>query len=164
MLNGKWNIIKKINIIDAFVILAITALLAGYLYRQNSPRLAHIVHPNQVFYITLETPPVRQFTIDAINIGDVMFPMHHRSSAGNVVNIDIRPAMGILKRSDGTTTLAYMEQRYIMQVTLRTTGSITNAGYLVDGILHVSPGSGFPLVSNTALLPGQVISIDVERP
>ena len=160
MIDNKARLFGKVSIIDIIIVLAILALGVGFAVRETSPGLGGILNPDTPFYVTISGDGLRHFIVDAVSVGDVMFRHHGRHPLGTVVDIDIQPAMDYLHRLDGTAVLVETEQRYKIYITLASTGSIRDIGYLVNGTDHIAPGSEVALISNRAFIPdGRVHSI-----
>jgi len=161
--NGK--IKGRVSIIDIVIVLAVLALVAGFVYRQTSDRFGAILRADETFYVTVETNRLRSLNVDAVSIGDIMFRMDSRQPFGTVIDIRTEPATNNIWHSDGTITEAEMEDRYLLTLVLESTGSITQTGYFVNGTDHIASGSDVMLVSNRLFLPViQVLEISTERP
>ena len=161
--NGK--IKGRVSIIDIVIVLAVLVLAAGFVYRNTSDRLRDILRPDTTFYVTVETNRLRTLNVDAVEVGDIMFRMDSRQPFGEVVEIRTEPATNNIWHSDGTITEAEMEGRYLLTLVLRSSGSITETGYFVNGIDHIASGSDVMLVSQRLFLPViQVREISTERP
>jgi len=159
MIDNKGRIKGRISIIDIVLAVALLALVAGFVYRQI-PRIQDILNPTTPLYVTIQGEGLRHFVTDAIEIGDVMFRSHVNQPLGTVVAIEIEPALDYLHRLDGTAVLAIMEERYTIRITLDAIGSITDRGFLVNGLDHMAVGSEIALISNRSFIPdGRVVAI-----
>ena len=164
MIDNQGRLFKKISIVDVLIIVAILAVVVGYVYRQTSERLEVIINPTTPFYVTIHGAGIRHFIVDAVDVGDVMYRRHSRQPLGRVVEIHVEPAMDILLRSDGTAALVPSEGRYDIFITLESIGSITNVGYFVGGNDHIARGSEVELVSNRVFIPtAEVYFVGEER-
>ena len=162
MIDAKGKIKGRVSLIDIILILAVVALAAGILYRQT-PAIQDMVNPNTPFYVTIQGDGVRHFIKDAVAEGDIMFRMHDRQPLGEVVAIEVVPAQTFLHHSDGTASLATMEQRYTLNITLRSIGTVREdtGFYLINGNDHMAPGREVSLHSNRVLIPnGRVIRVE----
>jgi len=161
MIDNSGKIKGRVSIIDIILIAALVVLLAGFMYRQMSGRIGDIVRPSTPFEVIIQGEGLRHFIIDSVDVGDVMFRNHDRQPLGTVVAIDVEPSFDYLHRADGTATLAEMEGRYTIRLTLSSVGTVrANIGYFVNGIDHLAPGGEVALISNRVFIPdGRVYSI-----
>jgi len=165
MVDSNGRIKGRISIVDIIIVLAIVALVVGFVFRQTSDYLGDIINPNDVFYITVEGRELRHFIVDAIEVGDVVFRRHVRQPIGTIVDVQVSPAMDIMQRTDGTAVLAEMEGRYTVHIVIQSTGSIRSTGYFINGNDHVAAGSEIALTSNRVIIAmGRIHSVDRVRP
>jgi hypothetical protein len=157
IIDEKGRLFGRVSIIDILIVLAVIGLGLGFIYKRISPEVMQIVNADATFYVTLATNRLRSFSVEAISEGDLMFKQHDRQSLGRIVKLEIKPATDYLLRPDGTAELAEMEDRYQTFITVQCTGAITDAGYYVNGSMHIAEGSEMVLVSNRVILPDSVI-------
>jgi hypothetical protein len=153
ILDQKGRLFGKVSVIDLLILLAVVGLGLGYVYQRTSPEILQIVNADTKFYVTMTANRMRGFSVDAVDIGDIMYKQHDRQPLGTVVKLETEPATDYMLYPDGTAVLVEMEERYRMYITLESTGSITDVGYHVNGIMHIAPGSEIVLVSNRLLIP-----------
>jgi len=160
MIDNSGRIKGKISIVDIVLVVAAIALVAGFVYRQISPRIGQIINPATPIEVVIQGDGLRHFIIDSIDIGDVMFRQHERTALGTVVDIEVEPWLDYLHRSDGTAVLAVSEGRYTIRITLEAIGSITYRGFFINGLDHLAPGGEVALISNRAFIPrGHVYAV-----
>ena len=163
MIDDKGRVKGRISIIDIILVVALLVLSAGFAYRNLSPRLAPIVNPTDVFYVTITQTRLRHFVTDAIDVGDVVFRQHERNPIGRVTHIELRPAFDYMLKTDGTVVLAEMEDRHTIFITVEAMGSITERGFFINGNDHVAPGSHMALTSNRVFIPdGRIYSVEAQ--
>jgi len=157
--NGK--LFGKISVIDVILIAAIIILAIGFIFTRTSDRIQQVIGANTPLEVVIQGEGVRQFIVDAIAEGDIMFRYHDRQPLGTVTRVDISPAMEYFHKPDGTVILAEMEERFTIQIVLASVGSIRDQiGYFVNGNDHIAPGSEIALVSNRVRIPeGRVVSV-----
>ena len=164
MLDNKGRLWGKVSLIDIGIVLAVLVIAIGFGWREAAPRIEQVINPTETFYITIESNRLRGVNVDAIGLGDLMFRLHSHQPMGRVIDIDVSPAMEVIRRSDGTAARVEMEERYRVVILLEAVGSY-NDGYFVNGNDHIAPGSELILVSNRVYLPvALVYSLDRERP
>ena len=159
MIDQNGRIKGRVSLIDLIIVLALVALVAGILYR-HAPAIQDIINPDTPLYVVIQGDGVRGFIVDAVDVGDQMFRMHDRQALGEVVAIEVLPAQGFLHHADGTASLADMEARYTINITLRGMATQRDIGYFLNGVDHMAPGREVSLHSNRVLIPnGRVISV-----
>jgi len=167
MVDNQGKIRGRVSIIDIILVLVILALAAGFVYRRATPHITEILEGDATFYVTFEVNRIRSVIAeDAVVIGDRVFRQHAtHQSLGTIVDIQHMPATEIMMRTDGTAILATMEERYSLRITIQATGSITNAGYFVNGNDHLSPGGEVAIINNRFIFPlARIYYVGIERP
>ena len=161
MIDNSGRIKGRVSLIDIILVAAILVLAVGFVYTRLSPRIAALVNPSEEFHVVIQSDGVRQFIVDAVEIGDIMFRQHDRQPLGRVVAIDVGPSFGYLHHPDGTASWVEREGRYALNVTLEAVGSTReNVGYFINGSDHMAPGREVILVSNRVVLfNGRVQSV-----
>jgi len=161
MIDNSGRIKGRISIIDIILVVAVLVLVVGFVYTQTSDRIQQVINPTEPFHVVIQGDRVRHFIIDAVSEGDIMFRLHDRQPLGTVIGIEVLPAMDYLHHSDGTATLAEVEGRYTINITLEAIGSIRDGiGYFINGVDHMSPGREVALHSNKVFIPnGRVQSV-----
>ena len=157
--NGK--LFGKVSVIDIILVAAILILAIGFIFNRTSDRIQQVIGANTPLEVIVSGEGVRQFIVDAISEGDIMFRYHDRQALGTVTRVDILPAMEYFHKPDGSVVLATMEGRYDIQIVLASVGSIReNIGYFVNGNDHIAPGSEIALISNRVRVPeGRIVSV-----
>jgi hypothetical protein len=148
--------IRKINIIDAVVLLAVVGMLAGYAVRSLAPETRQVLEANATFYVTFEIENVRIYRANAVSVDDVFFQRHVGAALGHVVETWTEDAYDVIQRPDGTAMLMPVEDRYTLYITLEVTGNINETGYYINGNNHVAVGTQMQIRSNRMLSAGFV--------
>jgi len=167
MIDNQGRIRGRVSIIDIVIVVAILALVAGFVYRRATPHISDIFRSEEPFYVTFEVNRIRGIiTEDSVIIGESIFRQHATHHAlGTIVHIEHLPATEIMRRTDGTAVLATMEGRYSLRITIEATGNITPSGYFVNGNDHLSPGGDIRLVNSRFFFPvAEVYYVGTERP
>ena len=161
MIDNSGRIKGRVSIIDIILVATVLVLAGGFVYTQVSPRIQEVVNPTENFHLVIQSDGIRQFMVDAVSEGDIMFRLHDRQPLGTVVGIEVLPSVEPLLRSDGTAVLAEREGRYRINITLEAVGSVRDGvGYFINGTDHMAPGREVQLVSNMVFLPnGRVQSV-----
>jgi len=166
MIDKQGRIFNRVSIVDIIIVVAILALAAGFVYRRVSPHISQILQADAEFYVTFRVDQIRDFIAeDAVVVGSPVFEQHDRRALGTIVGYRHAPAWGVIQRPDGTASRALMEDRVNLYITVAASGSITNMGYLINGVNHVGPGGGVVLINNRMFFPtARVYAISDERP
>jgi hypothetical protein len=153
VIDEKGRLFGKVSLIDVLVVLAVLGLAAGFVYRQAAPGLQQILVADDTFYVTFVTQRgVRDFSVEAVDLGDVFHLQFDRQPLGTVVGIVAEPSLDLLRRQDGTVEMVPVEGRSDLYITLEVRGSITDRGYYVNGTQRMGVGSRMRLTSNRSLL------------
>ena len=161
MIDNSGRLFGKVSLLDIFVIVAVIALLLGFLYGQITEQAGVFTAPTEEFYVTFEANGIRAVNAASIGVGDTVFRLRESLPFGVVTHVaPIEPATYLLARSDGTAVHAIMEGRYRLVFTVRVQGSITSIGHFVNGNDHIAVGLIVMIVSYRSYLPeSKVISI-----
>ncbi|MCL2362687.1 MAG: DUF4330 domain-containing protein [Defluviitaleaceae bacterium] len=166
MIDNQGRIKGRVSIIDILIVLAVVALVAGFIYRQASPHIDAILTPDAEFQITFEVNRIRSVIAeDAIVVGEYVFRQHNRQPIGRIVSVERQPATDIMMRSDGTALLATMDDRYMLHITIEATGTVSESGIAVNGNDRMAAGTEVALINRRFIFPlARVYSVDwVER-
>ena len=165
MIDKQGRLFSRVSIIDIVIVLVILALGAGFAYRRAAPHIDEIIRPDETFYVTFEVNRIRSVIVDdSVVVGELIFRQHDRQALGRIIDVERLPATEILQRTDGTAVHATMEGRYALRITIEATGSITAAGYLVNGNDHMAPGAEILLINRRVFFPlARVYSVGQER-
>jgi len=162
MLDEKGRLFGKISVIDFVVVLGIVVLAAGFVYNRTSQDIRQIIAANTPIYVTFVVENVRDLSFAGIEVGDTFFRQHERIPLGQVVQITQQPAYDIITATDGTASYAPIENRYNMHITILGTGSITDAGFFVNGTQQMSTGGTMALQSNRFLATVRIYDVSAE--
>ncbi|MCL1987081.1 MAG: DUF4330 domain-containing protein [Firmicutes bacterium] len=162
MLDEKGRLFGKISVIDLIVILGVVILVAGFVYNRTSQNIRQIIAAETPIYVTFEVENVRDFSFASVEIGDTIFRQHERIPLGQVVQITQQPTNEITITSDGTAIYAPVENRYNMHITILATGSITDAGFFVNGTQQMATGGTMALQSNRFLATVRIFDVSAD--
>lgn len=158
--NGRF--FGKLNIIDFFVIFLAVCAAAGLFYRLNSKETTAITGGNDVFYVTFCVEKVRQFSIDAVNEGDIIYEQHGQK-LGVVTRVQTGAAHKIVSLNDGTSAYFPMRDKYDLFFTIEASGVINESGFYINGNNHMAAGHDVKIQSNMILTTAKVYSTQLYR-
>jgi len=159
IIDRQGRVAGKVSLIDIALVLIVLGLIIGYGYRNLSRTAVQIVASNTKFYVTFIVEPIRNFSIEAINKGDIFFKQYEQQPFGVVADLRQEPAREIIKHPDGHPSYVVMEQKFSLYLTLECTGNISDAGYFVNGNLQVSEGGDMQIQSNKVLCNARIDKI-----
>lgn len=163
MVDKNGRLFGKVSIIDIVIVFAIVVLAAGFVYNRTAQHIRQIILADTPMYVTFLVEGVRDLSLDAVSEGDIIFRQHERVPLGTVSSIRTAPAHDIMIGTDGTAIYAPIEGRYNMYVTIEGVGSITDAGFFVNGTLQLATGSRLSIQSNTLLTMAMVYDIQEDN-
>lgn len=151
--NGK--LFGKISIVDLLILILVAVLAIGLIFRVVNKSA---ISGNSNFKTVLKIEDVRQFTVDAIQVGDVIYEQH-ANEIGVVSNVEIGEATEIMEDMKGEAFLAPLDQRYNLIITLDTTGRISDKGYYANGNRQLSIGGDLPIQSKYVYTSSRIIDV-----
>jgi len=159
IIDKQGRIAGKVSLIDIALVLALIGLIAGYGYRKMSGVAKTIVNTNTTFYVTLDVEPIRQYSVNAVKLGDIFYKQHEQLPLGKVVALRQEQAKDVIDNPDGTAAYVPIDDKYVLYITLECTGNVSDSGYYVNGSSQVSAGSDLTVQSNMVVCGARVDSI-----
>ncbi|MDR1000034.1 MAG: DUF4330 domain-containing protein [Clostridiales bacterium] len=158
IIDSRGRIAGKVSVIDAALALIVIGLAVGFAVRQFQIKPT-VQENNATIYVTVNIEPIRDFSIEAINEGDIFYEQYATQSMGKVIKLSSQPAKELIKIPDGTIHYVEMEEKYKLTVTLECKGIIRDTGYYINGNAQISEGGDLTLQSNKALCYAKVTDI-----
>jgi hypothetical protein len=159
ILDKQGRLFGKVSVIDIALLILAAGLILGVGYRRLSSKAAEIISADTSFYVTFMVEKVRDFSVNAVQEGDVFYQQYGQKPLGSVVKVWTEQAREVLKRQDGTAAYVPMEEKFNMYITLACMGNINESGYLINGSVQVSEGSDVRIQSNKVLCGSKVSAI-----
>ena len=159
IIDKQGRIAGKVSLIDITLLVLVIGLIIGFGFRKVSTKAVQLVSTDKKFYVTLTIEPIRQFSLDAIKVGDIFYKRNEQQAMGRVVVKHEVPAKEIIKLPDGTPIYVPMEEKFCLYLTLECTGNVTDKGYYINGNNQVSEGSDLQIQSNMVVCGGRVDKI-----
>ncbi len=148
ILDEKGRLFGKLSVLDLIIVIIVLGMVLAFLYKRSSGDVQQLVNADDTFYVTIAGTKLREFSVNAIAEGDIMYRQHDREPLGKVVKLTTEPATDYMLKTDGTALAAPMEGRFTAYVTVECVGSVTDTGYYVGGTTHIAEGNEIVLVSN----------------
>ena len=159
IIDAKGKLFSKISIIDILILIVIVGLGVGFGMKTLSKETVQIVNANQTFYTTFMVEKLRDFSLDAVQEGDIFYEQYG-GVIGKVVEMTSESAYDIVKKDDGTALYAPMEGRYNLYITLECKGNVNSSGYFINGNNQMSIGREVKLKSNMLMTSGKVFKLE----
>jgi len=159
MIDEKGRLFGKISLIDIFVVLAVIVLAVGFVYNRTSRHVRQMIMADTPMVVTFLVEGVRDFSLAAVDEGDIIFRQHERVPLGTVSSVAIGPAYDIVVRTDGTAAYVPVEDRFNMYITLAAVGSITDTGFFVNGTQQMAEGGRMSIQSNNFLTMAMIYQV-----
>ncbi|MCL2420517.1 MAG: DUF4330 domain-containing protein [Defluviitaleaceae bacterium] len=159
MIDEKGRLFGKVSLIDIFVVLAVVVLVVGFVYNRTSQHVRQIIMADTPMTVTFLVEGVRDFSLDAVEEGDIFFRQHERVPLGTVSSVVTGPAYDIVIQTDGTAAYVPVEDRFNMYITLDAVGSITATGFFVNGTQQMSEGGRMSIQSNNLLTMAMIYDV-----
>lgn len=138
----------RVSILDVCVVVLVVALSVGFVLRGGTQTAAQILNANDEFYVVLVVERVRDFSVNAVDVGDIFFE-RNAALLGEVVDTWTERFNEIVIMDDGTLVGMDNEFRYNLFVRLRAQGFVSaDEGYFIGGNNHVSAGQLLQVQSN----------------
>jgi hypothetical protein len=122
----------RFNWIDGLVLVVVVLLIAGTCYKFLGKDPTAQRQDQVDFTFDLRIEGVRQFTVDAIQVGDTIYDSSAKIALGTITNVAATPAETTISYPDGTLAKGTLEDRYDVVVTVAAQGVRNN------GVLQVS--------------------------
>jgi 5,10-methenyltetrahydromethanopterin hydrogenase len=158
IIDGKGRIAGKVSVIDTALAVIVIGLAVGFAVRQFQVKPT-VMENNVPIYVTVNIEPIRDFSMEAINEGDLFYEQYATQSMGKVVKMSSQSAKELIKIPDGTIHYVEMEQKYRLTVTLECRGIIRDTGYYINGNSQIAEGGDLTLQSNKVLCYAKVATI-----
>jgi hypothetical protein len=163
VIDKQGRLFGKLSIIDIAVLVVIIGLLIGLGYRRLSSKAAVIVNADTKFYVTLVVERIRDFSLEAIDEGDIIYEQYAQQPFGKIVATETEQSKEVLKKPDGTISYVPMEQKFNLYATLECTGNVGDNGYYVNGNSQIAIGSDLRIQSNKVICTARVVGLSLSR-
>lgn len=155
--NGK--LFGKFNLFDIAILILVVALIGfGAIKYKTLDKTVDTSAGGNIVY-TMTILGVRDYTIDAFAIGDLVFDSGTNVNIGKIQNIESRPSKLVRVLKDGSAKVVENEFRKDMILTIETAGSSTNEGYYANRSIELKVGSEKEIETKYAKTNGKISSI-----
>lgn len=163
IIDKKGRLFGFINILDLIVLVLIVGLGASFAFKTATNENVTLLGASQTFYITFRIERVRDFSVNAVNTGDIIYEQHAQV-LGKTVNVWTEEPHEVVALNDGTAEYFPMEGKYDLFITVEATGTVNSGGFYVNGNNQVSAGKDMKIQSNMVYTSARVFSVTEEMP
>lgn len=133
IIDERGRLFGKISVIDILVVLMALALLAVVWFRFFSgDEVIGRFSEKETFTYVIRVDGIRQYTLDAIKEGDVLYDNDNETVLGTVTKVERVPAERYYATVDGQYVMGYQPERYDMFLTVEAEGIVK------DGLCYAS--------------------------
>lgn len=144
MIDEKGKLFGRISVIDCLIILVFLVVIAGTAYKfLGNDEIT--VTKNDTFTTVIRIDGVKDFYLDAIHTGDVVYELNG-GKLGTITKVESEPYRAILSGDKEGEYLTY-ENRYTIYVTLATKGTVNSSGFYAEGNRQLFSGASISIQS-----------------
>lgn len=156
--NGK--LFGKINIVDLAVVLIAVLAIAFIGIRMTGGKAETSTKTAEY---TFKIERVRQQTVDAWAKNAVgIVDAESKDLMGDITSISYEPARELVKKSDGTYTIAEHTDRYDVTLTIEIGVNETDAGYYTENNIYIAAGKELGLSNGYAQSFGAITNVNIK--
>lgn len=132
---------RSFNIIDLGILLLVALLVCGTYYKfRVSDKTSTNAQNSQIKYV-VTIPNARNYTLQALKIGDTLFDKDSGNAIGTISDISTEESKSMVLMPDGTAPWFPVENRYTINLTIEAQGSISQNTYMVNKTYSINIGS-----------------------
>lgn len=160
LLDKNGRLFGKISFIDIVVIIVVVLLAAGIYMRFFSLQTtAAVGQPSEPIGYTLKISAVRQYTVDAITVGDRIFDENGSENLGTITAIEVKDAYQWGPTADGTAKYGAVEGKYDIFLTVDGDGVIADGRYYVGRVVQLGASQTDDFTTKYCTFTGKVLEI-----
>ena len=132
----------RLNWVDGLIVLVVIGLVAGTWLKFRTVEATGGGSRNQTpitYQVLLGS--VRQYTVDAIRTGDLLYDEETGREVGTIKGIDVQPAVYLVQDTEGVVHRAEHENRYDLYLTVEAQGTVSGGVYTINRVYTINVGS-----------------------
>ena len=153
----------KINIVDCFVLLIILLLIIGAVMKFGKFNSGVEVSSNQIIEYQMKIKNVRDFTIDAMQSGDIVYDSQTGNSIGKITNVEKEDAITYDFKSTGELIEVHNSDRCDAIITIETDGTVDENGYYANKIVELKVDSTKIIETKYVKTSGTIVDIKIKN-
>jgi hypothetical protein len=158
MIDEKGRLFGKISIIDICILLVVLIAVGGFAFKITRGSEILKVGADTPITMVLEIKGVRQFAVDAIDIGDEIYE-RNGPELGRVVGVRSEGYKDTLDLNDGTQVYTDVEGLYTLYITVEGTGRADEEGHFINGTRFVAVGSQIKIKSEKIMSNASIYEV-----
>jgi hypothetical protein len=159
MADKKEKMIKKINIVDVFVIIIIVAAIAFTYFKFNMSEHADVTSSNVKAEYTILINALRDFTIDEFSVGDKVYDNESGKYIGTIKDIKTEDSYDYITKNDGTVVYSKMPERYDVRLYMEADAVLNDKGIAVSGAKTLHNNQKIVVYTQKVQTEGQVLDV-----
>lgn len=114
----------------------------------------------QTIEYKLEVDNIREYTVDGIKSGDMVYDSQTGVNIGTITNVEVTNAKTYESTSTGETIIVTNPYKYDMVLTIETPGSITESSYYANKTIELKVDSTKTIETKYVKTTGRFIEIN----
>ena len=159
MADNKGKTLKKINIVDLFVIIIIIAAIAFTYFKFNMSEHADVTSSNVKAEYTILINALRDFTIDEFSVGDKVYDNESGKYIGTIKDITTEDSYDYITKNDGTVAYARLPERYNLNLLMEADAVLNDKGIAVNGAKTLHNNQKIVIYTQKVQTEGQVLNV-----
>ncbi len=153
----------KINWVDIGVLLLILIMILAVRARFQKYNTVDSKESSlEKITYTMTFSPIRDFTIEAFAVGDVLYDSMTNVAIGTITNKSYQEYEEYSALMDGTTVLRTQPDRFELTLEVETEGIINGSGYYANKTVELKVGSEKAVETRYAKSTGRITSIQAK--
>ncbi len=153
---------KKIRWIDILIIVFVIAIAVVFFLRRGDDNYSKFKGGVDIdlvdMSLTYETKGIRGFSVDSIELGDVIFDDDSGTKLGVVTAINVKPSKEVMVKNNGEAVSAIREEYFDLYVTINSKVYESENKFLANGNFDLKLNSNIKLVSKRLLLNARLVN------
>ena len=148
----------RFNWVDGLVILVILGLIAGTFVKFYLLRPVEIQQETVEIEYTIRITGVRQYSVDALQVGDTVYDDDSKTNLGTISAIQTETARKFVSFPDGTTRPVDIQDRFDILLTVRA-DAVFDGGFYKIKTCAVKPNQTTSFFTKYLAWSGRVLSV-----
>lgn len=162
ILDKKGKLFGKINLVDLSVILIIIIAVAATYFKFNLSAHSDVTRKDADVVITLRAVNVRDFTVDAYEVGDKLYDTGNGKLLGEIIEKTTTESMEHITKVDGTVVEQVLPERKNLVVKVKSAATVREDGVVLEGGKQLYLNQSNTLYTQTAITNFETMQIDIE--
>ena len=131
----------RLNWVDGLIVLVVIGLVAGTWLKFHTFDTTGGSRNQTAITYKVFLGGVRQYTVDALEAGDILYDSETDREVGVIKEIDIQPATSIIQDTEGVLHEAESENRFDLYLTVEGQGVVSKGTYTINRVFTVNIGA-----------------------